>query len=280
MERIITIFCIFIFSGLIAQTRGIVKDSGGRSIPYVTVKIIEDNITTTANVYGVFSIKATYEDKMLLFSALGYEDKKVVAKEANTVVLKTKAIELDEVVISKKNEKEFRIGRSEPLGHVFFPTELMIFSKLFYYDTSYVNTPFLKNVIMYTDCEVEKALFRLRIHSVGKNGKPGEDLLNEDIIVEILEGNRENTIDIAKLNMVLPKEGIYIGFEWLDLEQNKHKREYLPEYMDVADKTFYSPALIIHKGDKKDRSYKFENGKWHRERWVFHSPAIDLVLTN
>lgn len=60
-----------------AQIRGVVKDSlTGQPIPYANIWVENENVATTSEEDGTFSIVVT-KDKNLIFSALGYEKKKL-----------------------------------------------------------------------------------------------------------------------------------------------------------------------------------------------------------
>ena len=56
-----------------AQIRGVVKDSlTGTPIPYVSIWVENETIGTTSEEDGTFSLNTT-PNKVLIFSALGYE---------------------------------------------------------------------------------------------------------------------------------------------------------------------------------------------------------------
>ena len=78
-NRVIWIFLIvtqFAFS----QIRGVVKDSiSGEPIPYVNIWVENETIGTTSETNGSFSLDIK-EEKLLVFSALGYEIKKASSK--------------------------------------------------------------------------------------------------------------------------------------------------------------------------------------------------------
>ena len=71
-----TLLFFFITFSLSAQIRGVVKDSiSGEPIPYVNIWVENETIGTTSEVNGRFSLDIK-EEKVLFFSALGYETKK------------------------------------------------------------------------------------------------------------------------------------------------------------------------------------------------------------
>ena len=108
MNKFLILF--FISLSLSAQISGVVKDSiTGQPIPYVNIWAEDETIGTISEIDGSFSLEIK-EEKVLVFSALGYEIKKMSSK--NEIILLTpKAFELNEVVIERPQfKKEIEIN--------------------------------------------------------------------------------------------------------------------------------------------------------------------------
>ena len=85
---------LFAFQFSFSQLKGVVKDSiSGQPIPYVNIWVENENIGTTSELDGTFTINTT-SDKVLVFSALGFESKKIKADKIESVVLKNEVIAL------------------------------------------------------------------------------------------------------------------------------------------------------------------------------------------
>ena len=67
---------LLIGSVVSAQVSGIVVDEYNKPISYVNIWVENENIGTTSEENGTFSINAT-GNKNLIFSALGYDKKRV-----------------------------------------------------------------------------------------------------------------------------------------------------------------------------------------------------------
>lgn len=108
MNKFLVLF--FISLSLSAQIRGVVKDSiSGHPIPYVNIWAEDETIGTISEIDGSFSLEIK-EEKVLVFSALGYEIKKGSSKK-EIIFLSPKVFELNEVVIERpKFQKEIEIG--------------------------------------------------------------------------------------------------------------------------------------------------------------------------
>jgi hypothetical protein len=114
------IFILLIISQFtFSQIKGIVKDSiSGEPIPYVNIWVENENIGTTSEEDGTFTINAN-EEKKLVFSALGYEEKEIISK-TKTILLKPKFFQLNEIVIQQpKLAEEIEIGNYETNGFRF-----------------------------------------------------------------------------------------------------------------------------------------------------------------
>lgn len=293
-KRLIWIFLIvsqFAFS----QIRGVVKDSiSGEPIPFVNIWVENETIGTTSEANGSFSLDIK-EDKVLVFSALGFETKKLSSK-SEVILLKPKVFELKEVVIEQpKFKKEIEIGNfNKPLGYHISGDLEWSNAKFFKYETTYEQTKFVKKIKITTRSKVNNAKFKIRIFSVNKEGSPEDDLLYEDIIVTVKKGKRKNIIDISNFKLVFPKEGLFIAYEVLKIESNKYEFKYTEnESKKLVKKTFYAPDFECNLVEEQN-TYHFKLGKWIKlQKWhnnetglqerynnkVFE-PAINLILTN
>lgn len=293
MNKFLVLF--FISFSLSAQIKGVVKDSlSGEPIPYVNIWVENETVGTTSEIDGTFSL-AIKEEKVLVFSALGYESK----KEASTnevIFLKPIAYELNEVVVEQPRFKEeIEIGNFHKSAGYHISGDLeWSNAKYFKYELTYEETKFVKKIKITTRSKVNNAKFKIRIFSVNKEGYPDNDLLTEDIIVTVKKGKRKNVIDISNFKLVFPKEGLFIAYEVLKIESNKYIFEYTEsESKKLIKKTYYAPDFESNIVDEQN-TYHYRSGKWIKlQRWhnnetglrerynnkVFE-PAINLILTN
>ena len=114
IEKRLFLLLVFITCSVSAQIKGVVKDSlTGKPIPYVNIWVENENIGSTSEENGTFSINTTAKGKRLIFSTLGYEKKIIKASDAAVVNLKPLLYSLNEVVISKSiGTKSIEIGKT------------------------------------------------------------------------------------------------------------------------------------------------------------------------
>lgn len=290
MMKTIT-FLLLISGSLCAQMSGIVKDSLlGKPIPYVNIWVENESIGTTTELDGSFSLDIKQE-KILVFSALGYAKKKISSK-AETFLLSPMAYELNEIlIINPKFSKTIEIGNAHKV-HVsqLSGKKPWIYAKLFTNEDKFAETPFLKKIIFYTNSNIKEAKLKIRLFSV-KDSLPSDDLIDEDLVVHVKKGMKKNVLDISKFKVLFPKDGVVIGLEWLIIEDNKYFFNYKDnktgERISLEN---YAPSLIINYSNEED-AFTYYSGKWHKSRkhinsqskelnGKVNSPAINLILSN
>ncbi|WP_395632226.1 carboxypeptidase-like regulatory domain-containing protein [Flavobacterium sp.] len=270
-----------------AQVKGVVKDSlTGQPIPYVNIWVENENVATTSEEDGTFSI-AVNKDKNLIFSALGYEKKTLKAVQVGQVLLFPKAFALDEVVISNSiGTKQNVIGLTENTVAQAFDNGPRIDVKFFPYQAEYKKTPYLKRVTVYTDSRIEDATVKLHFYKVDANGYPGDELLQKELIVKVKNGTKINKIDLSDFGLVMPKNGLFVGFEKLMIEKNKKEKTVINPVTKEAQiqRTYY--PLMLYNYVERDFLFTFSGGKWSKQtddasgKIKVYEPAIHLTLTN
>ena len=285
------IFLYLISISLTAQIRGVVKDSiSGEPIPFVNIWVENETIGTTSEVDGSFLLDLK-EEKVLVLSALGYETKKLSSKN-ETILLKPKVFELKEVVIEQpKFSKKIEVGKTKNNGfHEIYNAGPIIRAKFFPFQEIHNEIKFLKEISILTESEIDSTSFKIRIFSVGIDGFPTKDLIDDDIFVFVKKGKQKTKIDILKYRLEFPEEGLFIAYETLLIKKNEH------EIIVQNDKTNNEFKLTNYypyfKHNFVDREYTFSfyGTKWVKQKKYKYTnnlndlkafePAINLILTN
>ncbi len=291
-EKIFLAVFFFIHFSISAQIKGVVKDSiTGKPVPYVSIWVENENNGTTSEVDGTFVVNISEKYKTLIFSALGYEKKKIKTSKAIEVNLKQTPYQLEEIVISKRKEtKQVEIGDTKNEILEAFDNGPRIAAKFFPYLPSYKRTKFIKQVTIFTDSRIENATIKIHFFSVDSIGFPGKELLDKDFIVSVNKGVKKTAFNVSKFNLRIPKNGIFVGFEKLMIENNKAEKSsvVLNENTSQAQKK-YNPFVLYNYVERKF-SFAFSGGKWNREtkqnetdssnKMMIYEPAINLILTN
>jgi hypothetical protein len=273
-----------------AQNKGVVVDESGKPIPYVNIWVENENIGTTSEENGEFSIAAS-ANKNLIFSILGFEKRIIKASEASNVIMKAVSFQLDEVVIARHFEtKKIEIGQINNSVLEAFDKGPRIDVKFFPYESSYKKTKFIKKVSILTDSRIDNATIKIHFYKADANGFPGEELLTRDYIVNIQKGVVRNGFDLTDLNLKMPKTGLFIGIEKLLISKNKLEKTIVnSNTQKTSIQVIYYP-LVLYNYVETDYSFSFSGGKWSRQtndttqsesgKMKVYEPAINLVLTN
>lgn len=285
-----TCFFLFFLLGfhMTAQVRGVITDNSGKPIPYVSIFVENQNKTATSEENGTFSIQVSADAK-LIFSALGYERKTVLASNASKVVLEGKIFELEDVVIKKaRNPKTLEIGLVDNAILEAFDNGPKMDAKFFPYLSKYKNTKWIKKIKLFTDSPIEDATIKLHLFSVDSNGFPGEELLTQDLIVTVKKGIYRHQFDIYDLNIEFPENGIFIAFEKMRIEKNKVEKTVVNQQTGIAQTQITFAPKVMCYSVRKRFSFTFTGGKWHRnvnsddenEPFSFYEPSLSLQLSN
>lgn len=282
----------FVSISTFAQIKGIVKDSiSGQPIPYVNISVENENSGTTSEENGTFKLPESIKEKNLIFSALGFETKKIKASLASEVVLKPIDYQLDEVtVIRSFGTKKREIGKLESAILQAFDNGPRIDTKFFPYQTAYKKTKYIQKAVIKTDNALEKATFKIHFYSVDEKGFPGEELIRKVFFITVKKGTTTSTLDLTKYQLKMPKNGIFVGVEKLIIDSNKLEKEVTNINSKTTEiKTTYYPLVLYNRVDR-DFFYTFSGGKWNRidkqgnldasGRMMIYEPAIHLILTN
>ncbi len=273
-----------------AQTKGVVIDESGKPIPYVNIWVENENIVTTSEENGEFSIAAS-ANKNLIFSILGFEKRVLKASEASNVIMKAVSFQLDEVVVARHFEtKKIEIGTINNSVLEAFDNGPRIDVKFFPYEAAYKKTKFIKKVSILTDSRIDNATVKIHFYKADANGFPGEELLTKDYIVTIQKGVVRNGFDLTDLNLKMPKSGLFIGFEKLLISKNKLEKTIVnSNTQKTSIQVIYYP-LVLYNYVERDYLFTFSGGKWSRQtsdknegasgKIKVYEPAINLVLTN
>lgn len=282
----------FISFSALAQIKGVVKDSiDGKPIPYVTISVENENFGTTSEENGEFKIHVSDKSKKLVFSALGFERKTVLVSNVSEVRLKPTALQLDEVVISKRFEtRQKEIGDSDNAILETFDKAPRIDIKFFPYEPSYKKTRYLKQVCLVTDSKIAEASFKIHFYSVDANGGPGTELLEKDFIVSVGKGVSKTKFSLAKFNLKMPKEGLFVGFEKLMIDKNMIEKTVMNYNTNEALTTSIYYPFMLYNNVRRDFQFAFIGGKWIRksgkdqnnptDKIKIYEPAITIILTN
>ncbi len=299
MKKSLTIIILLISNFSFCQLKSVIIDSETKAeIPYVNIWIENENVGTTSNEKGEFSLDIT-SGEFLILSSLGYEKKRVeISSISERIFLNPKITELNEVTISStKEQEETVIGKFNDLDVGYYYGSFdkpEIKARYFPFDSSYTKTPYLKKLKFRIYSNIRNAKFNVRLYSIGENGEPKNPIYEKNIIGIVKKGTKNVELNLAELDIMFPENGIFVSYEWLIIPENEFKTSFpIKDSKKRIDKIMYEPKVGFLPSEKDENSWTYKDGQWQKvkafeeesqspERYInkFGLLAIELTLTN
>ncbi len=183
-----------------------------KPVPYATVKILHKEGGTYANEAGKFDVRISEKDSLLI-TCVGYESI-IVFPLPETILLKPVVINLGEVRVNAKKDKEQSIGyfKSKTDFKYWFRGNRNYELVLKISIPGSMSAYRIRGVKLNARNTKARSLARLHIYNQNPEGLPGKELLNEDIIINKRIG-KNYEIDLSYLNLVLNERVLFVGIE-------------------------------------------------------------------
>lgn len=281
----------------------IVNKDTHKPIPYASVKLIKEDISSSCDENGIFKILSKFSLDTLLVTAIGYFPHRVLTEKINNsiIALHEKKNFLEEVrITSKKNSvtlnplEKSSIGGYRVYGGSYVQIarqfnnpqansslEEVKIARWIHFDSKFINT---------------RAKFRLRIYDQDTvTKKPANDLYNG--IIEVFDGKLTPiiTVNLKEFKIHIPNKAFFIGIEWILSSENEFfdmSAKLRPIKLDSEGKVVYESVLryqidyqpLIQSSIKRANSnvltYRlYFNGQWiledHRQG---ADPAISVKI--
>lgn len=260
------LFCLFIpvlSLGQNTEIKGQIIDSKTlERLSYCTLEVPQLQSGTLSDRNGEFTLvlpAGSFKDSVYI-SSMGFETSVLTIAELlnsgnNTIRLRQKTYQLPEVTIKPKDIIEKRIGITDKRNIKY--TVGNIFGGMIgiHIKNNTNSTGFLTSVSFFICKEGKpKTPFRIRILSYDTiNNCPGEDLLNENLIV--INTNTKAgwfEVDMSKYNIVFPPEGVFV----------------MQEFIYTGDQFYYNMPI----------NYKSTDGKEKTEIHQFYGTALGNTI--
>lgn len=194
-----------------------------KPLSYSIVSEVHQKYGSYSDTTGLFTMLFQNINDSLRVSSIGYNTIntciKDLQKNAN-ILLESNPLHLGEVIVKPSGKKlqEMEIG--------FFTKKTNLSSAMLYpinLRAVFIPSPkadeiFLIKTIkfLYVTTDGGSPL-RVRVLRVKNNGEPGEDLVSENLIINKVKNGKRlvANIDISKANIYMPREGVFIAFEWI-----------------------------------------------------------------
>jgi len=244
-------------------------------IPYVNLSFLNTLKGTSTDEDGHFflDIPEPFLEKQLHISSLGYNDTIVVAKEiykSKRFNMVEESFALDEVVVLETLNGSDVLN---PVGSYSlksgFSSSSTPWVLALYFPNIGAQKKFVDKVTVFfqknNKFKRSSSKFRLRIYDVDpKTRKPDSDILRKSIVLESNTDEDFVSIDLAALNLQVPKNGIYIGMEWLFVPYNWYRNTYVhPITKDKMVEDRFAPTFGgVYSKNQNFRAMVYGMGSW------------------
>jgi len=293
------ILSFLVDAGSIKITGTICNSKTGEPISYACVAFVEIQKGTSSLENGEFMIEIdSNEIKNTLFISclnfqsttisikdfLNYSNKKILLEPATYQMAEVKVTpkESIELIINKLKKSKIRCF----MGNTGLP---FIYARYFEYNEEF---QYLSSIHIYCESHFgnKKSKVRLRIYEPDTlTNLPSKDLVNKEIIV-VLKSGKINEIDVKEYNIRVPKNGIYIGVEYLIIPENKYTYT-LIDFNGKDKKVIgYGPSLGLN-STQTTKTYEYYAGIWRKydiqknplpkfKEKTYSDAAISITVTN
>jgi hypothetical protein len=259
--------------------KGTILDSRtNQPVAAATVNIAKKNLFYPADNNGKFNfnIDKIANTDTISFSCLGYQTKKVIAKDVlnNDIVKLSPAVTvLKEVKIGYKTSEITTVGskmKSEDSWSTVYPNfEQAMFMEgtknlkgtiqkvSFYLGNGYV--------LKFNEKGDVTAPFRLKLYAVDTDGTPGKELTKDIIIVSAKKNNSWFDVDMSAYHIENPDSGFFVAYCLLGKEFYEIKKSYENELPEGAANGKYvlTPRLgLVLDKLKHEQCYEGSNTYW------------------
>ena len=299
--RFFLLFFFFVFT-ITAQEvliDGTIYDSKTQeTVPYVSVSFLNTlkGASTDEKGYFFIDVPSAFLEKKVYLSSLGYKDTIVAVKQIVTdkkFYMEQESFELDEVIVAKSLGDSFVLN---PIASYDLKSGFASSSTPWVLATYYPNIGAQKKYINKVTVFFQKddsfkrkaSKFRIRVYNVDpETKKPKTDLLRKSIILEAFAENDFVSIDLSAFNIKMPREGIYIGLEWLFVPYNWYalkfkdpisneltlEDRFAPTFGGIYNKNQNFKVMVYGMGDWTDFKVKSKDNTKHL------IPAVSLKLS-
>jgi hypothetical protein len=221
-------------------------------IPYVTVYDFDTDAATLTDETGFFRFEP---GKKVIFSSLGYLQDTVLLKASphtSLVILRAKNLHSryerqQNINFEIREDKTFESGNIKDEMEEYFylaNDDLSLITKI---ENPTSKTAQLTKVLFNLKIDDSYTL-RIRVLSVNpETGEPSEDLLRENVIINELNLLGNYQVDISANAILLPPEGIYIGFDILPVGNEEDLKIKVGLATDNDKSESYIGTILLNK---------------------------------
>lgn len=220
VKYLLLLFALFIAGSAFAQVgvNGVVYNIDKQPLPYANIVTLKGHAGMVTDEQGRFELNKLNTDDTLKISAVGYQSKLLAVKNLariDTIYLTKGVHQLAEVTIHSftQNQQLGFMGYKQNASFNFTAgCQIAVFIE------NKIKREALIKSVLFTmkQSGSYKSNMRIRLLKINPVGlSPGEDLLDENVMIAISDLKKNNTVDLTKYNLLLPVDGVFVILEWV-----------------------------------------------------------------
>jgi len=250
---ILSLVCFSSFSQKICK--GVLLDSiTNKPIEFANIGIVGKGFGTVTNESGEFNftVPDSLAGEPIKVSMIGYRPKTQMLTAINVkekIVLAQSATNLNEIAISVKKTKVKILGNDTKTTHVTagFVKNTLGAELAIKLNIKNPKTQLRKFYLNIAKNSIEKPIFRFNVYNKDENGKPKENILTQNVIIELKEKTGLIELDLTPYNLYVDDD-VFISIEWIK---------------DLGDvKGLYFSAKVV--GSNPTYFRQASQGDWHK----------------
>lgn len=198
----------------------VIDSTNNEPIPYVSLSTPDNSkgIIADHEGYFEFKLKAANTPDTLILSCMGFQrDTLIVNSQTRKdlfVLMKPKIYELKEAIVRPIHYETIQLGnkKDNSIGSIYLDTHGQ--QAALFIQNKKNQAGYIESVEYFLSKKGNtKAPFRVRIYTVDSTGKPGDDLVEDVIVVKPDKSDGWCRIEIEKEQIPFPENGVFVAIE-------------------------------------------------------------------
>lgn len=234
MKLLLSIALACLSASVIAQPALQIIDSAtGQPVAYATIRVQHQNRGYYADAQGRLAGISFQRSDTLIIGCVGYTNTIVpyAALRMPAIIRLQAGQVLEEVVVQPFPQEIQTVPFLKKKGMMSYTThsKMEFVCKVVYPPEAVGKRHMLQEVrIRFKDWDSKQPI-RLRVYAVGADGKPGADILQQNLVIQKADAKGGMLrLDVSPYKIVTTEDAVYVGIEWLtDIPTEERKDRFL-----------------------------------------------------
>lgn len=281
MKQLFLLFSLCTSLVLFAQEDFDVSINSKKTMPIAYAKVTFEGKYYYKNTDGNGKLKLEKGEKISKISAIGFEDFFPENNRKEYTLIAKEPIEKGNTL--SKNKIKITIGKLNKKTNLYGGATDAASTQVQYipYKDSYPEIAFIKKISFLSSFSTKKKQpIILRLYK-NNNGQPGEPYGSIAFIVECKPGRSINKIDFSKNNIVFPKEGLFVGLEWINIPSTVLKYDYIKNRDGSFSKSkqyIFNIAVAYESTDEDENFWILSNDIWKKPKLLSKLSKINFEI--